>query len=157
MPDDVLTDDEVLEMVRKGCSRFMRGYPWLARDIFQAGAEAACLARSRGHSGGAMMLYITGAAKDLLSEFAPREVNICEFNEDYFSPITEYKVTQVMEFIDDLVSDPVDRSILIMIGAGYKYEEIAEKLNYSVSGIKRRLLRIRKSVGGKSNYTKQED
>ena len=72
MPDDVLTDDEVLEMVRKGCSRFMRGYPWLARDIFQAGAEAACLARSRGHSGGAMMLYITGAAKDLLSEFSKK-------------------------------------------------------------------------------------
>ena len=150
----IMTDDEVLEMVKKGCNRFIRMYPHEGKDLFQAAACAACRARQRGLEGGAMMLAVTGACKDYLNEMYVMHnhtgvhIDIC----DVFTIQVEAPPDD--DNLDDLIAEMVDigqsermkerdRNLLRLIAEGYQYKEIAEILGRTEIAVKKRVELIR--------------
>jgi DNA-directed RNA polymerase specialized sigma24 family protein len=138
-----------LEMVKKGCTRYMRMYPLHARDIFQSGCVGCAIGQSRGADGGALMLFITGECKDYLQRELgkhnpPREYGMIP---DMVLDCSQQEQNERKELVEDILSiaahDETDRAILLMIMQGYIYSEIAKTLDRSVIGIKKRLEKIR--------------
>ncbi len=145
-----MNESELLEMVKKGASRYMRMYPAEARDLFQAAALAATKANDRGQMGGQMMLAIKGACVDYLHLMHNRDVQMVGFVDILERPSVKEWDLILRRLVEDLI-DPRKkaktqaqwRAVLILTAAGFTREEIAGKLGKSVIRIDKILAEVR--------------
>jgi hypothetical protein len=155
-------DGDIISMTKRGCARFMRMFPADARDLFQEGAQAACIAQERGLEGGAMMTYITGACKRFLTTRGVMHNHVGEAMVGV-AFIDNYESRSLLgeddwdKYLDDLVETFLDhsqrgrmieqdRQIMRAICDGYEYKEIAEMVGRTEINVKKRVAAIKEYV-----------